>query len=381
MFIPRTLGAEIAAAITTGKKIIIVYGARRTGKTTLLKEIIGHLPEKKIFINADEKKYVDILSARDLNKLRLLLEGYDLLFIDEAQRVPDIGINLKLMYDHFPDLKIITSGSSSFELANRVREPLTGRTKTYQLYPISVNELRRDNNPFELAERVEELLLFGMYPEIFTLKNRKEKKAYLRELSTDYLYKDVLAIASIKHAHRLDSLLRLLALQTGSQVSMSELARQLQMSKETVAAYIDLMEKAFILFRLSGFSRNLRKEVAKMDKIFFWDLGVRNAILNNFNELELRTDVGAMWENFIISERLKFLSNHLTPKRTYFWRTYTGAELDFVEEEGDKLCGYEIKWGKRRKKIPAAWINAYPNAGVEYINRDNFMDFISEPHE
>ncbi len=381
MFIPRTLHGEITKNIMSAKKVIILYGARRTGKTTLLNEIVKSQPGKKLIINADEKKYVDVLSSRDLNKLRLLLEGYDLIFIDEAQRVPEIGINLKLMYDSFPDLKIIASGSSSFELANRVREPLTGRSKTYHLHPISVNELRRKINSFELASRVEELLLFGMYPEIFSLKNRKEKIAYVRELTTDYLYKDVLSLSSIKHAHRLDSLLRLLAMQTGSQVSMNELARQLQMSKETVASYIDLMEKAFIVFRLSGFSRNLRKEVAKMDKIFFWDLGVRNAIINNFNGLELRADIGAMWENFIISERMKYLSNRLISKQTYFWRTYTGAELDFVEEGNDTISGYEIKWGKKSKKIPPTWAKTYPDAPVKFINRENFMDFISESPE
>jgi len=340
MFIPRTLMQKIRDELLKSQKIILLYGARQTGKTTLINKILAEIPGKQLHINADELKYIEILSSRDSGKLRLLVEGYDLLFIDEAQRVPDIGINLKILHDQIPSLTIIATGSSSFDLANKVREPLTGRTRTFQLYPIAFDELRQLFSPIELSARLDEFLTFGMYPELFSLINREDKIAYLRELTTSYLYKDIFELTSIKFPKRLNDLLRLLAFQVGSQVSLKEIGQQLQMSKETVAMYIDLLEKAFVIFRLSGFSRNLRKEVTKMDKIFFWDIGVRNAIIDNFNFPEHRNDVGQIWENFIISERLKFRFNHQNFMRYYFWRTYTGAELDYVEEEQGQLKGY-----------------------------------------
>jgi len=379
MFIPRTIASNIKEAIETRNKIILLYGARQTGKTTLVSKILEDISGKVLYINADEKKYIDLLSSRDFNKLRLLVEGYELLFIDEAQRVPDIGINLKILHDRLPDLKIIATGSSSFELANRVQEALTGRTYTFQLHPITFDELRAMYSPIELGERLDEFLTFGFYPELFHLPSQEDKIAYLRELTTSYLYKDIFHLKSVKYPRRFDHLLRLLAFQIGSQVSIKEIGQQLQMSKETVAMYIDLLEKAFVVFRLSGFSRNLRKEVIKMDKIFFWDIGVRNAVIDNFKMPEIRNDVGQLWENFIISERLKFLSNHQKRMRSFFWRTYTGSELDYVEENSDGLAGFEIKWKKARIKIPPAWQSAYPDASFKTINKDNFYDFISLP--
>ena len=379
MFIPRTLMQKIRDELLKSQKIILLYGARQTGKTTLIKKILTDFPGKQLHINADELKYIEILSSRDAGKLRLLVEGYDLLFIDEAQRVPDIGINLKILHDQIPSLTIIATGSSSFDLANKVREPLTGRTRTFQLYPIAFDELRQLFSPIELSARLDEFLTFGMYPELFSLNNREDKIAYLRELTTSYLYKDIFELTSIKFPKRLNDLLRLLAFQVGSQVSLKEIGQQLQMSKETVAMYIDLLEKAFVIFRLSGFSRNLRKEVTKMDKIFFWDIGVRNAIIDNFNFPEHRNDVGQLWENFIISERLKFRFNHQNFMSYYFWRTYTGAELDYVEEEQGRLKGFEIKWRKAKGKVPPSWAKAYPEASFEMITKENFFNFISQP--
>lgn len=379
MFIPRTIMQKIRDELLKSKKIILLYGARQTGKTTLIKKILADFQDKQIHINADELKYIDILSSQDSNKLRLLVEGYDLLFIDEAQRVPDIDINLKILHDQIPSLTIIATGSSSFDLANKVQEPLTGRTRTFQLYPIAFDELRQLFSPIELSGRLDEFLTFGMYPELFSLNNREYKIAYLRELTTSYLYKDIFELTSIKFPKRLNDLLRLLAFQVGSQVSLKEIGQQLQMSKETVAMYIDLLEKAFVIFRLSGFSRNLRKEVTKMDKIFFWDLGVRNVIIDNFNFPEHRDDMGKLWENFIISERLKFRFNHQNFMHYYFWRTYTGAELDYVEEEQGQLKGYEIKWRKAKGKVPPSWVKAYPDASFEIITKDNFFNFISNP--
>ncbi len=376
--IPRTLTNEIENLLSKKNKIIIIYGPRQSGKTTLVKSILAKSKLSILEINADEKKYIDILSSRNLNKLKMLVESYKLLFIDEAQRIPDIGINLKLLYDNFPNLKIIATGSSSFELANIIQEPLTGRTRTFILYPISFNELRKINNPIDLMEQVNEMMIYGMYPEQLLIKNMRDKKIYLKELTNSYLYKDILELTALKRSSKIDNLLRLLAFQIGSQVSLTELGSNLGISKETVAHYIDLLEKTFVVFRLKGFSRNLRKEVTKMDKIYFYDLGVRNAIIDNFNSMSLRDDIGKLWENFIIAERRKFLDNRFVFTNKYFWRTYTGAELDYIEEHSGLLNGYEIKWKRKKNKVPLTWLNTYKNATFSLINNENFIDFISE---
>jgi len=324
-----------------------------------------------------KKKYIDVLSSRDSQAMKMLVAGYDLLFIDEAQRIPDVGINLKILHDHFPKLKIIATGSSSFDLANKIQEPLTGRTWTYNLMPISFYELAKLYNPFTLNDRLEEFLVYGSYPELFSIDNGQDKYLYLKQLTTSYLYKDVLEISSIKHSAKIHDLLRLLAFQVGSQVSMLELGRSLHMGKETVESYIDLLEKSFVLFRLSGFSRNLRKEVTKMDKIYFYDLGIRNSIIENLNPLRYRDDYGKLWENFLIIERKKYQSYTFQMSSSYFWRTYTGAELDYVEETSGNLYGYEFKYGKKVKKVPKGWQDTYPKALFKCINQQNYLDFIT----
>lgn len=378
MFINRLLFAEIKTKLISSDKIVIIYGARQVGKTTLANAVIKNLNFKTLVINADEKRYVDILSSRNINKLRILTKGYQLLFIDEAQRVPEIGINLKMLNDNFPNLKILASGSSSLELADKIKEPLTGRTWTYTLYPVSFEELLKTNNAFELDDRLEEFLVYGSYPEIFSLANIKDKKHYLQEICSAYLYKDILELSSIKHSHKIHALLRLLAFQIGSQVSISELATQLGMSKDTVNVYIDLLEKSFVVFRLSGFNKNLRKEVTKMDKIYFYDLGIRNTIIENLNTFEVRNDIGSLWENYLIIERKKHLDYNFLYTNSFYWRTYTGAELDYVEENGDKISGYEFKFSPHKKaKVPQSWQKAYPDAAYQLINRDNYFDFIS----
>lgn len=308
--------------------------------------------------------------------MKLLVEGYDLLFIDEAQRIPDVGLNLKILHDGLPDLKIVVTGSSSFELANRTKEPLTGRTWTYTLFPISTGELRQLYNPFELRQLLVQQLVFGSYPEVFGLPNQQEKIGYLNELSASYLYRDVLEMANIRYADKLRKLLQLLAFQVGSEVSLSELGNALQLSKDTVATYLDLLEKAFVIIRLSGFSRNLRKEVVKMDKIYFYDLGIRNALINNFNSLDLRDDVGALWENFLVIERLKRNAYTGHYANSYFWRTYTGAELDYVEEANGQLLGYEFKFKQTARRAPTTWLETYPEAVFASINMDNYLDFV-----
>jgi hypothetical protein len=374
--IQRQILTQLSHRVNDSNKIVIIYGARQVGKTTLVRELIKTLSYKTLQINADELRYQTVLSSRDLPQMLRLVEGYELVFIDEAQRIPDVGINLKILHDALPELKIIVTGSSSFELANKTKEPLTGRTWTYELFPISVGELRNDFNAFEIDEKLENLLLYGSYPDIFNLKSTTDKKDHLRELSSAYLYKDILELSSIRHADKLSKLLQLLAFQVGSEVSLNELGNALEMSKGTVASYIDLLEKSFVLFRLSGFSRNLTKEVSKMDKIYFYDLGIRNVLIENFQPLHLRQDIGGLWENFLIIERYK--RNHYGNQRanSYFWRTYTGAELDYVEEAAGKIDGFEFKFTKKRAKIPTSWAENYPNAGFEVVNKGNYQKFI-----
>ncbi len=374
--IPRILQSEIKETLNQKPKIIVLYGPRQVGKTTLVKEILKELPRKSIEINADQLKYNDILSSRDLRKMQELIGDNELLFIDEAQRISDIGINLKILHDNLPDLRIIATGSSSFDLANNIQEPLTGRTRTFHLFPISVAELKQQQTDFELKDQLESFLLFGMYPEVIGLKGKKQKLIQLQELTSAYLYKDILQLSNIKHSDKIHKLLQLLAFQTGSLVSIHELGKNLDLSHETVSNYIDLLEKGFIVFRLSGFNRNLRKEVSKMDKIYFYDLGIRNTLIDNFNPLDMRNDVGALWENFLILERKKKLAYEYNFANTYFWRTYTGAELDYVEESGGMLSGYEFKFKPKNKIAPATWIETYENASFQVVNKDNFLDFI-----
>lgn len=377
MYINRAYEKAIAEKLNRSGKIIIVYGTRQLGKTTLVEHILSHLELKTLSVNADQQKYIDVLSSRDLNKLRSLIHGYDLLFIDEAQRIPDIGINLKILTDEMPELKVIASGSSSFDLANKISEPLTGRKWVFTLYPISVIELHKIYNRFEINNKLEELLIYGGYPEVVTTINNNEKRELLEEIGRSYLYKDIIELTNLKYQFKIKDLLRLLAFQIGSEVSINELCNNLDMNRETVERYINLLEKTYVIFRLPGFSRNLRKEVKKMDKYYFYDLGIRNYIIDNFKSLKDRNDIGALWENFIISERKKYLSYNKIYASTYFWRTYTGAELDYIEERDGKLLGYEIKYKKTNLRPPKTWSETYQNSEYKLINKENYLDFIS----
>lgn len=378
MNIQRILFPVIKNKLSSTEKIIILYGARQVGKTTLINEVLDTLPGRILRINADESKYLDILSSRDLRKIRSLVDGYNILFIDKAQRIPGIGINLKIMYDQLPQLKVIATGSSSFDLANKVQEPLTGRAWTYNLFPISFLELAQHHSGFELGELLEQCLIYGQYPEQLSIVNNNEKYQYLKELATSYLYRDALDLVHIKHADKLQNLLRLLAFQVGSLVSIAELASSLNIGKDTVSSYIHLLEKAFILFRLKGYSRNLRKEITKMDKIYFYDLGVRNMVIDNLQPLSNRNDQGALWENFLILERRKLLSYLFRNANTYFWRTYTGAELDYLEERDAALFGYEFKYNNKIPKAPKTWIATYPEAEYACVNKETYLEFITK---
>ena len=376
MKIPRILTETVISKLKSSDKGIIIYGARQVGKTTLVNDVIKNLGLKTLIVNADQSKYLDIFSQRDLNRIKDFVEGYELLFIDEGQRIPEIGINLKIILDNFKSLKVVVTGSSSLDLASKVSEPLTGRVWTYKLYPISFYEVSAFKNKFELNEQIEERMIYGSYPEIFSLTGEINKREYLQNLSDAYLYKDLLELGDIRNSNKIRDLLKLLAFQVGSQVSLSELGSSLGMGKDTVSRYIDFLEKSYVIFRLEGFSRNLRKEVTKMDKIFFYDLGIRNMLIDNLKPLKERNDVGQLWENFLISERVKYLSYTQIYASNYFWRLYTGAELDYVEDTGGELKGYEFKFGGKIAKAPKGWRATYTDSKFKCINRDNCLEFI-----
>lgn len=376
MRIQRIIQDDLIRDIKEKQRVVILYGPRQTGKTTLSNEVIRQCGFKTLKINADQYKYVDILSSTDLDKLKALTNGYEMLFVDEAQRVPDIGLNLKILHDEIPELKILVTGSSSFDLAKKITEPLTGRKKVYTLYPVSQQELLAHHNQFELTGKLNEYLIYGTYPAVVTTVNYTEKQELLEDIGNSYLFKDVIEMTNIKYPNKARDLLRLLAFQIGSQVSILELSNTLKLNFETIESYIRIFEKTFIIFRLSGFSRNLRKEIVKRDKFYFWDLGIRNLLISNFSDMTFRADQGQLWENFIVAERLKYLSNNRILANKYFWRTYTGSELDYVEERDGKLIGYEIKWGKKKPKAPKTWIETY-DASYELINKENYLDFLT----
>jgi uncharacterized protein len=378
MEINRIIKSKIIAALRQDEnKIIVLFGARQVGKTTLIKAVTNKIGLKTRWINADQIKYLDILSSRDSNKILSLVDGYELLVIDEAQRIPDIGLNLKIIHDEIKALKVIVTGSSSFDLAQKVVEPLTGRKKVFKLFPLSFNEIKEYIGAFDAKNKMDELMVYGSYPEVYKSINLEDKTDILMELGSSYLLKDIIELGNIKFTSKITDLLKLLSFQLGFEVSINELSKNLGISRDSVEKYIKVLEKAFIIFRLSGFSRNLRKEVSKMDKFYFYDLGIRNLVINNFNPVNLRNDIGQLWENYVISERKKKLSYDNDFASCYFWRTYTGAELDYVEEKNNILSGHEIKYRKKKFKAPKSWLETYPNSTYTLINKDNFHDFVN----
>lgn len=383
-YLERTIGEQIRARLVSDpRKIIILYGQRQIGKTTLAQHILQAEDNKKVlYLNGDFNPHVAIFASRDPAQLRLFTTGYDYLFIDEAQRIQDIGINLKILHDHFPQLRIIVTGSSALDLANRVQEPLTGRTWTFRLYPFSAEELVANIGLLEYQNRLEEWLLFGTYPGVLELGNRDDKATFLDELTQAYLYKDVLELSGIRHSQKLRDLLRLLAFQIGSEVSFNELGRQLGLDTVTIIKYIDLLEKSFVVQTVSGFSRNLRKEISKKQKIYFLDLGIRNALIGQFAPLNMRSDSGALWENFLFIERSKLLSNHKIRAKSFFWRLQTGSELDYIEEYEGRISGFEFKFGSKEMNAPSAWLVTYPEATFNVINKTNWLSFLLDiPYE
>lgn len=362
--------------IIKSNKVLVIYGPRRVGKTTLLKAFLGGTKLKYRFDIGDNITIADILSSRDFKRIFEYAEGFELIAVDEAQLIPGIGMGLKIIVDNLPKIFVIATGSSSFDLSQQTGEPLTGRKNTIILYPISLKELKLKLNNYELKEKLDDLLIFGSYPEIITAKTKEEKIKILEEIVNSYLLKDVLALEKIKSPKTLLDLLKLLAFQVGNLVSLNELAGQLAIDVKTVARYLDLLEKSFIIKAHRGFSRNLRKEIAKKGKYYFIDNGIRNAVISQFNNLKNRNDVGALFENFIFAERLKKLAYDNIYGSLYFWRTYDGQEIDIVEERDGKLFGYEIKWKKDKIKPPKDWLATYKNAEYKVISQDNYLDYV-----
>lgn len=373
MYIQRRLEGTIKSALFKGK-IIIVYGARQVGKTTLVKKIAENLGEPYQYLNCDEMDILSALqSANTSEALKQVIGSHKLVIIDEAQRVKNIGLKLKLIVDNFSQIQVIATGSSSFDLANEVNEPLTGRNFEFWLFPLTVGELFIKDQKIEAQRKLESLLVFGSYPDVYQLESREQKSERIKYLASNYLYKDILKFNNIKNSEVVLKLLQALALQIGSEVSYNELANMVGVSKKTVADYIELLEKAFIIFHLPPYSGNLRKAIGKLRKIYFLDLGIRNAIINNQNPIQIRDDVGKLWENFVISERYKQQLGLGSKTNFYFWRTYDKQEVDLVEDVGGKLLGWEIKWGQKSSKAPRAWID-YGNSSWQIINRENYLD-------
>lgn len=364
-------------AYIQSNKVLVIYGPRRVGKTTLLQRFLSATDLKYKLDSGDNIRTQHLLSSQDFSQILPYVEGYELLAIDEAQEIPNIGQALKIIVDQSPGIKVIVTGSSSFELAGQIGEPLTGRKRTLTLFPIAQSELLERFNRFELKERLPDFLIYGTYPEVIEASTRREKIDVISEIANSYLLKDILAFDRIRNSRVLLNLLRLLAFQVGSEVSFNEIATQLGIDMKTVQRYLDLLEKAFVIISVGGFSRNLRKEITSKNKYYFFDNGLRNALIAQFNHLDQRNDIGQLWENFFIVERLKYRAYFSLHANSYFWRTYDQQEIDLVEEREGKLFGYECKWSPKRKTFPPkGWLTTYPEAEFTVITPDNFLDFL-----
>lgn len=358
-------------------KVLVIYGPRRVGKTTLLHRYLAQTSLRYKLDSGDNIRTQQVLSSQDFNQILPYVEGYDLLAIDEAQGIPNIGMALKIIVDQTPGIHVIATGSSSFELAGQVGEPLTGRKRTLILYPFAQSELTAIYNRFELREHLEEFLLYGTYPEVIEAPTAAAKVETITEIAHSYLFKDILAFDRVRSARALVDLLKLLAFQVGHEVSLNEIASQIAIDVKTVGRYLDLLEKSFVIFRLGGFSRNLRNEVTSKAKYYFFDVGIRNALIAQFNGLDQRNDVGQLWENFVVIERMKRRAYAPIYANVYFWRTYDGQEVDLVEERDGRLFGYEFKWStKKTVTAPRRWVGGYPEAEFSVLTPETYQDFV-----
>ena len=371
----RQLEVAIAERLKKIKKTVIVIGPRQTGKTTLIHNIIGN-SSTVLFLDGDDPSVRKQLTDISTENLRQLIGKHEVVFIDEAQRIPNIGLTMKIIHDQIGDIQLYASGSSALELNQEIKEPLTGRKWEYQLYPISWKELMDHNdNYLKTMNQLEHRLIYGMYPDV--VNNLGDERDILNQLTSSYLYKDILEYKGMRKSDVLDSLLRALAFQVGNEVSYNELSNLIGIDKNTVQSYISLLEQVFVIYRLPPFSRNLRNEIKTTRKIYFYDTGIRNALISNFNTMDFRQDKGVLWENFLLNERMKQNEYQSRYVNNYFWRTKQKQEIDLIEERDGRLFAYEFKYSTHKKvKAPITFTKAYPDAEFKVITPDNFMDFV-----
>ncbi len=375
-FIPRVIEPKIKKYLRPNK-VVVILGPRRVGKTVLIRKIVAESKDPYLLLNGEDISTRELFKRRSIKSLASILEGKRFLVIDEAQKIPDIGNALKLMVDEIPDLKVLITGSSAFDVENHTGEPLTGRKMTFKLFGISEGEIAQKEIITERKDRLHDRLIYGNYPELLQMDSKEEKYLYLQELLNSYLLKDILTFETIKNSDKIIDLLRMVAFQIGSEVSIPELSNALQLSRNTVEKYLNLLTKVFIIYKVGGFSRNLRKEINKSSKYYFLDNGIRNILAGNLNPIHLRNDMGVLWENYMISERIKYQHYNGMLVYNYFWRTYDQQEIDWIEDRGGQLYGFEFKWNSKKKvKIPGGWKSAYPNAGFQIINPDNYREWL-----
>ena len=358
-------------------KVVLLFGARSVGKTVLIKEILKELSGNHILLNGEDFITQQMLEMQTAVNYRQLFAKTDVLVLDEAQNIKDIGKKLKFIVDEVDGLSVIASGSSSFDLLNKTGEPLVGRSSQFFLFPFCQDELSGYEHGVETQHNLDTRIIYGSYPEVVGMHNNDDRKEYLIEIANSYLLKDILSIDGIKNASKMKDLLRLVAFQMGSEVSYDELGKQLGMSKNTVERYLDLLSKVFIIYRLGAFSTNQRNEVTKAGKWYFFDNGIRNALISNFQPINMRLDVGALWESYLIGEKMKLNYHHGLQKEYFFWRNYHGSEIDLIELTSDKIKAYEIKWGNKQTKIPPTFSSFYPEADFKVVNRSNYLTFIN----
>lgn len=375
MFFPRVLETTVCEALRPGKAVLLL-GARRVGKTVLVQRIAERFASTTLLLNGEDYTTFALLKTRSIDRYRRLIGTKTLIIIDEAQKIEGIGAIAKLMIDEIPGLRMILTGSSAFDLSHRFGEPLTGRKITFHLYPLSHLEFSQSESILETTSRLEERMIFGGYPEVWQYTDRQARILYLKELAQDYLLKDILQYEGIRNAAKISDLLRLIAFQVGKEVSYDELGRQLGLTKNTVEKYLDLLTQVFVLFKVRGFSRNLRKEVSKSSRWYFYDTGIRNTFTTNFNDIPLRLDAGELWENYALAERLKALEYRRIIANTFFWRTYDQQEIDWIEEREGRLFAYEMKWRDNKVRVPVAWSKAYPDAVFTVIQPDNYTEWL-----
>lgn len=381
-YIPRAIEESIVNKLQPNK-VIVLLGARRVGKTLLLNHLIEHsIHEPFLFFNGEDMAVQALLSQRTDENYKRLLGDKKLLILDEAQKLEDVGQILKFMVDTIEGLKVIATGSSVFDLSNKLGEPLTGRKYTFKMYPLAQMEYSAIENSVQTMAKLEERLIYGCYPELVHLPSNQEKADYLNEMVDAYLLKDILEFDGIRNATKMLHLLRLIAFQIGKEVSLEELGRQLSLSRNTVEKYLDLLSKVFVVYKLSGFSRNLRSEITKTNRWYFYDNGIRNALIRNYHPLSIRNDAGELWENYVLTERVKFQHYTNIQANNYFWRTYEQQEIDWIEESGGRLSAYEIKWNPAKTvRAPTAWTSAYPESSFQIIHPDNYLDWITSIEE